>query len=47
MAEYSFDSAQLIEYAEKIKNAFESGVWIWHTGIGNVGNFNLNNELPE
>lgn len=34
------------EYAEKIKNAFESGVWIWHTGIGNVGNFNLNNELP-
>jgi len=33
------------EYASQIKNAFESGVHIWHTSIGNVGNFGLSNEF--
>jgi hypothetical protein len=33
------------EYASVIKNAFESGVHIWHTTIGNVGNFGLKNEF--
>jgi len=31
------------EYASVIKNAFESGVHIWHTSISNVGNFGLSN----
>lgn len=31
------------EYASVIKNAFESGVHIWHTSIANVGNFGLTN----
>lgn len=31
------------EYASVIKNAFESGVHIWHTSIANVGNFGLSN----
>ena len=33
------------EYASQIKNAFESGVHIWHTSIANVGNFGLSNEF--
>lgn len=31
------------EYASQIKNAFESGVHIWHTSISNVGDFGLSN----
>lgn len=33
------------EYSSQIKNAFESGVHIWHTSITNVGNFGLTNEF--